>query len=57
MLQLVAQSGQMLLAHTARKALLVGDIMRRIGIACGVDVEVEVALSANALAVTTYSNE
>ncbi|WP_186731655.1 threonine/serine exporter family protein, partial [Vibrio cyclitrophicus] len=49
--RLVAQSGQMLLAHGA-ESTLVGDIMRRIGIACGVD-EVEVALSANALVVTT----
>ncbi|OJI43305.1 threonine/serine exporter family protein [Vibrio vulnificus] len=41
----------MLLAHGA-ESTLVGDIMRRIGIASGVS-EVEVALSANALVVTT----
>ncbi|HAS6243460.1 threonine/serine exporter family protein [Vibrio vulnificus] len=49
--RLVAQAGQMLLAHGA-ESTLVGDIMRRIGIASGVS-EVEVALSANALVVTT----
>ncbi|EPS0982895.1 threonine/serine exporter family protein [Vibrio vulnificus] len=49
--RLVAQAGQMLLAHGA-ESTLVGDIMRRIGIAAGVS-EVEVALSANALVVTT----
>ncbi|EPQ9969486.1 threonine/serine exporter family protein [Vibrio vulnificus] len=49
--RLVAQAGQMLLAHGA-ESTLVGDIMRRIGIASGVS-EVEVALSANALIVTT----
>ncbi|MBW3697211.1 threonine/serine exporter ThrE family protein [Vibrio sp. T187] len=49
--RLVAQSGQTLLAHGA-ESTLVGDIMRRIGIASGVD-EVEVALSANSLVVTT----
>lgn len=53
--RLVAQSGQMLLAHGA-ESTLVGDIMRRIGIACGVD-EVEVALSANAFVVTTVMND
>ncbi|BAC93237.1 conserved hypothetical protein [Vibrio vulnificus YJ016] len=49
--RLVAQAGQMLLAHGA-ESTLVGDIMHRIGIASGVS-EVEVALSANALVVTT----
>ena len=49
--RLIAQAGQMLLAHGA-ESTLVGDIMRRIGIASGVS-EVEVALSANALVVTT----
>ncbi|ELP6988496.1 threonine/serine exporter family protein [Vibrio vulnificus] len=49
--RLVAQAGQMLLAHGA-ESTLVGDIMRRIGNASGVS-EVEVALSANALVVTT----
>ncbi|OZT82310.1 hypothetical protein CIK04_25845, partial [Vibrio sp. 03_296] len=48
--RLVAQAGQMLLAHGA-ESTLVGDIMRRIGIASGVS-EVEVALSAN-VCVTT----
>ncbi|EHA1125596.1 hypothetical protein BOO29_18180 [Vibrio navarrensis] len=52
--RLVAQAGQMLLAHGA-ESTLVGDIMRRIGIASGVN-EVEVALSANALVVTTVKN-
>lgn len=52
--RLVAQAGQMLLAHGA-ESTLVGDIMRRIGVACGVS-EVEVALSANALVVTTVLN-
>ncbi|MEI8626832.1 threonine/serine exporter family protein [Vibrio sp. M60_M70] len=49
--RLVAQAGQMLLAHGA-ESTLVSDIMRRIGLACGVN-EVAVALSANALVVTT----
>ncbi|MDF2153227.1 threonine/serine exporter ThrE family protein [Vibrio sp. CAU 1672] len=49
--RLVAQAGQMLLAHGAESAL-VSNIMRRIGLACGVS-DVEVALSANALVVTT----
>ncbi|NLS12384.1 threonine/serine exporter family protein [Vibrio sp. SM6] len=49
--RLVAQAGQMLLAHGAESAL-VSSIMRRVGLACGVD-EVEVALSADALVVTT----
>ncbi|EIZ1548326.1 threonine/serine exporter family protein [Vibrio parahaemolyticus] len=49
--RLIAQAGQMLLAHGA-ESTLVCDIMRRIGLACGVH-EVAVALSANALVVTT----
>ncbi len=49
--RLIAQAGQMLLAHGAESALVSG-IMRRIGLAGGVD-EVEVALSANAVVVTT----
>ncbi|PMH39863.1 hypothetical protein BCU68_07130 [Vibrio sp. 10N.286.49.B3] len=53
--RLVAQAGQMLIAHGAESAL-VADIMRRIGIASGID-EVEVALSANALVVTTRLND
>lgn len=53
--RLVAQSGQMLLAHGA-ESTLVGDIMRRIGLASGVK-EVEVALSANALVVTTVMDD
>jgi uncharacterized membrane protein YjjP (DUF1212 family) len=53
--RLVAQAGQMLLAHGA-ESTLVSDIMRRIGLACGVN-EVEVALSANALVVTTLMDD
>ncbi len=53
--RLVAQSGQMLLAHGA-ESTLVGDIMRRIGLASGMS-EVEVALSANALVVTTVMDD
>ncbi|MEF1308507.1 threonine/serine exporter family protein [Vibrio mytili] len=49
--RLVAHAGQMLLAHGA-ESTLVSDIMRRIGHACGMS-EVAVALSANALVVTT----
>lgn len=45
----------MLLAHGAESAL-VGDIMRRIGLASGMD-EVEVALSANSLVVTTMMDD
>ncbi|RJX70710.1 threonine/serine exporter [Vibrio sinensis] len=53
--RLVAHAGQMLLAHGA-ESTLVCDIMRRIGIACGVS-EVEVALSANALVITTVMDD
>lgn len=53
--RLVAQAGQMLLAHGA-ESTLVSDIMQRIGIACGVS-EVAVALSANALVVTTVKDD
>ena len=53
--RLIAQAGQMLLAHGAESAL-VGDIMRRIGLASGMD-EVEVALSANSLVVTTMMDD
>ncbi|MDW6001997.1 threonine/serine exporter family protein [Vibrio mangrovi] len=49
--RLIAQAGQMLLAHGA-ESTLVADIMRRMGIASGMD-EVEVALTANSLVVTT----
>ncbi len=49
--RLIAQAGQMLLAHGA-ESTLVSDIMRRMGVACGID-DVEIALSANALVVTT----
>ncbi len=45
----------MMLAHGA-ESTLVGDIMRRIGLASGMS-EVEVALSANALTVTTLMND
>ncbi|MDB1122269.1 threonine/serine exporter family protein [Vibrio algarum] len=53
--RLVAQAGQMLLAHGA-ESTLVGDIMRRMGIASGAD-EVEVSLSANSIVVTTFIQE
>ncbi|QIA62417.1 threonine/serine exporter family protein [Vibrio astriarenae] len=53
--RLIAQAGQMLLAHGA-ESTLVSTVMRRIGIAAGVS-EVEVALSADALVVTTVMNE
>ncbi len=53
--RLVAQAGQMLLAHGA-ESTLVGDIMRRFGLASGVD-EVEVSLSASSLVVTTMMND
>ncbi|MDE1265649.1 threonine/serine exporter family protein [Vibrio aestuarianus] len=53
--RLVAQAGQMLLAHGA-ESTLVGDIMRRMGAACGMS-EVEVSLSASSLVLTTvYDN-
>ncbi len=48
---MIAQAGQMLLAHGA-ESTLVGDIMRRIGAACGMS-EVEVSLSASSLVLTT----
>jgi uncharacterized membrane protein YjjP (DUF1212 family) len=53
--RLIAQAGQMLLAHGA-ESTLVADIMRRMGIACRMD-EVEVALTANSLVVTTVYEE
>ncbi|OEF06428.1 threonine/serine ThrE exporter family protein [Vibrio genomosp. F10] len=49
--RLIAQAGQMLLAHGA-ESTLVGSITHRIGIAAGMD-EVEVSLSASSLVVTT----
>ncbi|MCW8347714.1 threonine/serine exporter ThrE family protein [Vibrio sp. ZSDZ65] len=49
--RLIAQAGQMLLAHGA-ESTLVGHITHRIGIAAGMD-EVEVSLSASSLVVTT----
>lgn len=49
--RLIAQAGQMLLAHGA-ESTLVGDIMRRMGLALGMS-EVEVSLSASSLVVTT----
>ncbi len=49
--RLIAQAGQMLLAHGA-ESMLVGSIMRRIGLAAGMN-EVEVSLSASSLVVTT----
>jgi uncharacterized membrane protein YjjP (DUF1212 family) len=53
--RLIAQAGQMLLAHGA-ESTLVADIMRRMGMACRMD-EVEVALTANSLVVTTVYQE
>lgn len=53
--RLIAQAGQMLLAHGA-ESTLVADIMRRMGIACDMH-EVEVALTSNSLVVTTVYNE
>ncbi|GLT18214.1 hypothetical protein GCM10007938_19920 [Vibrio zhanjiangensis] len=53
--RLIAQTGQMLLAHGA-ESTLVGDITRRIGLAAGMD-EVEVSLSASSLVVTTVFQE
>lgn len=50
--RLVAQAGQMLLAHGA-ESTLVGDIMHRMGLASGAD-EVEVSLSASSIVVTTF---
>lgn len=50
--RLVAQAGQMLLAHGA-ESTLVADIMRRMGRASGMD-EVEVALSASSIVITTF---
>ena len=49
--QLVAQAGKLLLAHGA-ESVLVGSVMKRIGLACKMD-EVEVSLSASSLIVTT----
>ncbi|EEN97543.1 hypothetical protein VCG_003400 [Vibrio cholerae 12129(1)] len=53
--RLIAQAGQMLLAHGA-ESTLVGDIMRRMGLASGMS-EVEVSLSASSLVVTTVHKE
>ncbi|SHO55622.1 threonine/serine ThrE exporter family protein [Vibrio quintilis] len=53
--RLIAQAGQMLLAHGA-ESTLVADIMRRMGVASGMN-EVEVALTANSLVVTTVFDE
>ncbi|MCJ2375957.1 threonine/serine exporter family protein [Vibrio sp. ZSDZ34] len=53
--RLIAQAGQMLLAHGA-ESTLVGSITQRIGLAAGVD-EVEVSLSASSLVVTTVKGE
>ncbi|MCL9775133.1 threonine/serine exporter family protein [Vibrio methylphosphonaticus] len=53
--RLIAQSGQMLLAHGA-ESTLVGHITYRIGIAAGMD-EVEVSLSASSIVVTTVYQE
>ncbi|KHT45617.1 threonine/serine exporter family protein [Vibrio sp. 16] len=53
--RMIAQAGQMLLAHGA-ESTLVGDLMRRFGMASGMD-EVEVSLSASSLVVTTVYQE
>jgi uncharacterized membrane protein YjjP (DUF1212 family) len=53
--RLIAQAGQMLLAHGAESTLVAG-IMQRMGLACNMD-EVEVALTANSLVVTTVHQE
>ncbi len=53
--RLVAQAGQMLLAHGA-ESTLVNDIMCRMGLASGAE-EVEVSLSASSLVVTTFIND
>lgn len=53
--RLIAQAGQMLLAHGAESTLVAG-IMQRMGLACNMD-EVEVALTANSLVVTTVFQE
>lgn len=53
--RLIAQAGQMLLAHGAESAL-VGGIMQRMGMACGLT-EVEVSLSAGSLVVTTLADD
>ncbi|MCE0494110.1 threonine/serine ThrE exporter family protein [Vibrio salinus] len=53
--RLIAQAGQMLLAHGA-ESTLVADIMRRMGLAGGMD-DVEVALMANSIVVTTVCQE
>ncbi|NOI67696.1 threonine/serine exporter family protein [Vibrio sp. 99-8-1] len=53
--RLVAQAGQMLLAHGA-ESTLVNDIMCRMGKAGGAD-EVEVSLSASSLVVTTFIDD
>ena len=53
--RLIAQAGQMLLAHGA-ESTLVGDITRRIGLASGMD-EVDVSLSASSLVVTAVYQE
>lgn len=53
--RLIVQTGQMLLAHGA-ESTLVGDLTRRIGLACGMS-EVEVSLSASSIIVTTVMND
>ncbi|WP_234495196.1 threonine/serine exporter family protein [Vibrio maritimus] len=53
--RLIAQAGQMLLAHGA-ESTLVGHITHRIGKAAGMD-EIEVSLSASSLVVTTVYKE
>lgn len=47
----IVKTGQMLLAHGA-ESTLIGDLTRRMGLACGVE-DVEVSLSASSIVVTT----
>lgn len=53
--RLIVQTGQMLLAHGA-ESTLVGDLTKRIGLACGMS-EVEVSLSASSIVITTVMDD
>ena len=53
--RMIIQAGQMLLAHGA-ESTLVGDLIRRLGLASGMT-DVEVSMSASSLVVTTVMNE
>ncbi|MFV0574879.1 MAG: threonine/serine exporter ThrE family protein [Vibrio sp.] len=50
----IVKTGQMLLAHGA-ESTLIGDLTRRMGLACGME-EVEVSLSASSIVVTTLTD-